>query len=185
MNIRQLAASCAVCVLWLVAPSFVSAVVVEDNNVIRPSRGECAPPWHKLSETICLRLKSDVKSWRHADMLCRFEGATLLYMNGGDEQAAIGDFLATLARYRFSYKPNVWLASDMSAQQQLDEADWLWSRSATSPSANDTCSCFRIKDKLWRQCDCSSQQHFICRKSPVTVAAAAAAAKFKQTSKSS
>lgn len=32
-------------------------------------------------------------------------------------------------------------------------------------SNNMNCACLKLKDGLWKDCECSLSQHFVCRKS--------------------
>ena len=32
------------------------------------------------------------------------------------------------------------------------------------PSSYDICGCFEVSDSLWKNCDCDTIQHYVCRK---------------------
>lgn len=135
------------------------------------SQDYCLPPWEKVNEDICLLLKSEIKSWSHSRLLCNYYSSDLLYIDNADEQKTISDFFISLMRYRFNLKPYLWLG----AIRKEAGSEWKWSHDnetleynnwskPMSKRRNFDCACIRVKSGEWKNCDCASTEHFVCRK---------------------
>jgi hypothetical protein len=122
--------------------------------------------------------------------VCNYFKSSLLYINDETEQKSIKDFISDIRKYRLDQQPYIWLdavndkdnwvwsrnnenVSYNNFETKAFDVYWFNKLFFTDPvdpltvaplTLAGKCSCFVTDDALWKSCDCSTLQHYICRK---------------------